>query len=218
MFNAYARKANSPRHHGYVPYQGADNLQIAMVNRRDHPVHGHSDRRLLDAVRLAALPPDSGPESLTKPILTARVPRSRGGLRSKPARSPSRGRPDQALGGTGSAHRVAGACEDLAVQCAAVIPGRGRDSPYVPRTPLGCGCTLLAVQGVTRAQRTAPCTASTWGAESAKLPGWEMRDLRPDEAAAMLRVSPDTLRAWEERFGYPHSISRTTGQATPTER
>lgn len=39
-----------------------------------------------------------------------------------------------------------------------------------------------------------------------------MRDLRPDEAAAMLRVSPDTLRAWEERFGYPHSVSRVTGQ------
>lgn len=39
-----------------------------------------------------------------------------------------------------------------------------------------------------------------------------MRDLRPDEAAAMLRVSPDTLQAWEERFGYPHSVSRVTGQ------
>ena len=32
MFNAYARKANSPRHRGYVPYQGANNLQITMVN------------------------------------------------------------------------------------------------------------------------------------------------------------------------------------------
>ena len=39
-----------------------------------------------------------------------------------------------------------------------------------------------------------------------------MRDLRPDEAAAMLRVSPETLRAWEQRFGYPHSVLRTTGQ------
>lgn len=39
-----------------------------------------------------------------------------------------------------------------------------------------------------------------------------MRDLRPDEAAAILRVSPHTLRAWEERFGYPHSVSRATGQ------
>jgi len=39
-----------------------------------------------------------------------------------------------------------------------------------------------------------------------------MRDLRLDEAAAMLRVSPDTLRAWEQRFGYPHSVSRGTGQ------
>ena len=39
-----------------------------------------------------------------------------------------------------------------------------------------------------------------------------MRDLRPDDAAAMLGVSPDTLRAWEQRFGYPHSVFRTTGQ------
>jgi MerR family transcriptional regulator, light-induced transcriptional regulator len=38
-----------------------------------------------------------------------------------------------------------------------------------------------------------------------------MRDLRPDEAAAMLHVSADTLRAWEQRFGYPHSLSRGTG-------
>jgi hypothetical protein len=76
----------------------------------------------------------------------------------------------------------------------------------------GCCCMLLAVRAVTRAQRTAPCTASTCAAKSAKLPGREMRDLRPDEAAAMLRVSPDTLRAWEQRFGYPHSVSRATGQ------
>jgi MerR family transcriptional regulator, light-induced transcriptional regulator len=45
-----------------------------------------------------------------------------------------------------------------------------------------------------------------------ELAGREMRDLRPDEAAAMLHVSPDTLRAWEARFGYPHSVSRATGQ------
>ena len=32
MFNAYARKANSARHRGYVPYQGANNLQITMIN------------------------------------------------------------------------------------------------------------------------------------------------------------------------------------------
>jgi MerR family transcriptional regulator, light-induced transcriptional regulator len=35
----------------------------------------------------------------------------------------------------------------------------------------------------------------------------EMRGLRPDEAAAMLHVSPDTLRAWEHRFGFPHAVS-----------
>lgn len=32
MFNAYARKANSPPQRGYVPYQGANNLQITMIN------------------------------------------------------------------------------------------------------------------------------------------------------------------------------------------
>jgi hypothetical protein len=32
MFNAYARKANSARGRGYVPYQGATNLQITMIN------------------------------------------------------------------------------------------------------------------------------------------------------------------------------------------
>jgi hypothetical protein len=71
---------------------------------------------------------------------------------------------------------------------------------------------LLAVRAVVRAQRLARRTASTCAAKSAKLPSREMRDLRPDEAAAMLRVSPDTLRAWEQRFGYPHSVCRSTGQ------
>jgi len=75
----------------------------------------------------------------------------------------------------------------------------------------GC-CCMMAVRAVTRAQRAAVCTASTCAAKSAKLPVREMRDLRPDEAAAMLRVSPDTLRAWEQRFGYPHSVLRATGQ------
>ena len=28
----------------------------------------------------------------------------------------------------------------------------------------------------------------------------------------MVRVSPDTLREWEQRFGYPHSVLRATGQ------
>jgi MerR family transcriptional regulator, light-induced transcriptional regulator len=28
----------------------------------------------------------------------------------------------------------------------------------------------------------------------------------------MLHVSPDTLRAWEQRFGYPHSVFRSAGQ------
>jgi len=61
-------------------------------------------------------------------------------------------------------------------------------------------------------QPTGGHTASTFAETSAKLPDREMRDLRPDEAAAMLRVSPDTLRAWERRFGYPHSVFPATGQ------
>jgi len=39
-----------------------------------------------------------------------------------------------------------------------------------------------------------------------------MRDLRPDEAAAVLGVSPDALREWEQRFGYPRSVCGVTGQ------
>jgi DNA-binding transcriptional MerR regulator len=42
--------------------------------------------------------------------------------------------------------------------------------------------------------------------------GQEMRDLLLDEAAAVLCVSPETLRAWEQRFGYPHSVFRAAGQ------
>ncbi len=39
-----------------------------------------------------------------------------------------------------------------------------------------------------------------------------MRDLRVDEAAAVLCVSPTTLRAWEQRFGYPRSVFGAAGQ------
>jgi DNA-binding transcriptional MerR regulator len=42
--------------------------------------------------------------------------------------------------------------------------------------------------------------------------GQEMRDLLLNDAAALLRVSPDTLRVWEQRFGYPHSVCGSTGQ------
>lgn len=40
----------------------------------------------------------------------------------------------------------------------------------------------------------------------------EMRDLRVHEATAVLCVSPATLRAWEQRFGYPHSVFGAAGQ------
>jgi hypothetical protein len=35
MFNAWARRSNSPRHQGYVSYQGDTNVQITMVNGSD---------------------------------------------------------------------------------------------------------------------------------------------------------------------------------------
>jgi hypothetical protein len=42
--------------------------------------------------------------------------------------------------------------------------------------------------------------------------GEEMSDLLLNEAAAVLCVSPETLRAWEQRFGYPQSVFRAAGQ------
>jgi uncharacterized protein YjcR len=38
-----------------------------------------------------------------------------------------------------------------------------------------------------------------------------VRTLKTSEAAAVLNVSPNTLRAWERRFGYPKP-QRTAGK------
>jgi hypothetical protein len=43
-------------------------------------------------------------------------------------------------------------------------------------------------------------------------PAREMRDLRLDEAAAVLCVSPDTLQGWQRRFGYPHLVAGASRQ------
>jgi len=51
-----------------------------------------------------------------------------------------------------------------------------------------------------------PHPFSSYEANSVKPAGRQMRDLQEDEAAAVLCVSPDTLRAWEQQFGYPHPI------------
>ena len=48
--------------------------------------------------------------------------------------------------------------------------------------------------------------------DAPKTTGQQKRDLQVDEAAALLRVSPDTLRAWEQRFGYPHSVPGGAGE------
>jgi hypothetical protein len=42
--------------------------------------------------------------------------------------------------------------------------------------------------------------------------GLQQRDLQVDEAAAVLCVSPDTLRAWEQQFGYPQSAPGGAGE------
>ena len=39
-----------------------------------------------------------------------------------------------------------------------------------------------------------------------------MRHLQLDEAAAVLCVTPDTVRAWEQRFGYPRCVVGAAGQ------
>ena len=41
--------------------------------------------------------------------------------------------------------------------------------------------------------------------------GVVVRTLKTSEAAAVLNVSPNTLRAWERRFGYPKP-QRTAGK------
>jgi MerR HTH family regulatory protein len=57
-----------------------------------------------------------------------------------------------------------------------------------------------------------PMSALDSGGDIGEAIGEEMSDLLLDEAAAVLCVSPETLRAWEQRFGYPHSIVRAAGQ------
>jgi predicted small metal-binding protein len=53
--------------------------------------------------------------------------------------------------------------------------------------------------------------------ETDKATGQPMRDLQLDDAAAALCVSPDTLRAWEQRFGYPHSVPGGAGEPRYTQ-
>lgn len=68
--------------------------------------------------------------------------------------------------------------------------------PYEPRPGAGA--------------QTKP-THSTCG-EVAEITVREIGHLRLTEAATVLRVSSDTLRAWERRFGYPHSVCGAAGQ------
>jgi hypothetical protein len=45
-----------------------------------------------------------------------------------------------------------------------------------------------------------------------KTAGQQKRELQLDEAAAVLSVSPDTLRVWELQFGYPQSVPGGAGE------
>jgi hypothetical protein len=48
--------------------------------------------------------------------------------------------------------------------------------------------------------------------------GQQKRQLQVDDAAAVLRVSPDTLRAWEQQFGYPESAPGGAGERRYAQR
>ncbi|MGN6167354.1 MAG: DUF1059 domain-containing protein [Solirubrobacteraceae bacterium] len=70
---------------------------------------------------------------------------------------------------------------------------------------------IAAIRRAARgAQPSAPPDSRSETAQTT--PAQQTRDLQLDEAAAVLRVSPDTLRAWEQRFGYPHSGSGAAGE------
>jgi hypothetical protein len=69
---------------------------------------------------------------------------------------------------------------------------------------------IAAISRAARATQTdAPLDLRS---ETDKTAGQQMGGLQLDEAAAALGVSPDTLRAWEQRFGYPHSVSGAAGE------
>ena len=122
------------------------------------------------------------------------------------------------VGGDRSKHGRVGDQDGERAPQTAAPSGAGRDFLVAGRIARAClehlGVLLHAVGSTSCYPGPAhgPMYRVDLCSESTKLPGREMRDLRPDEAAAMLRVSPDTLRAWEQRFGYPHSVSGGAGQ------
>lgn len=69
--------------------------------------------------------------------------------------------------------------------------------------------TRKRIAAISRAARATQADAPPDPGETDKTAGPRMGDLPLDEAAAVLGVSPDTLRAWELRFGYPHSVAGT---------
>ena len=79
--------------------------------------------------------------------------------------------------------------------------------------------TRKRIAAISRAARATQADAPPrLGSEADKTAGPRMGDLSLDEAAAMLGVTPDTLRAWERRFDYPHSISGAAGERRYTHR
>ena len=87
----------------------------------------------------------------------------------------------------------------------------GRISPGRPER-VGVLLDAIGRMGRSRGQALRATSALDLSGEIGKTTRQEMRDLLLDEAAAVLCVSPETLRAWEQRFGYPHSVFRAAGQ------
>jgi MerR HTH family regulatory protein/Protein of unknown function (DUF1059) len=69
---------------------------------------------------------------------------------------------------------------------------------------------IAAISRAARGTRADPPPRSR--GETGNTAGQKMRDLPIDEAAAVLGVSPETLRVWEQRYGYPHSAPDAAGE------
>ena len=87
---------------------------------------------------------------------------------------------------------------------------------WIGRAEMYTRLDLIARVSLRNSCKMCACTdryASDWSHEDL------VRTLKTSEAAALLNVSPNTLRAWERRFGYPRPQRSPAGTAsTPTRR